>query len=68
MDRRAFIAGSAGGGLLAALGTAPSASAAVRSGASISDYVRSVTAITQVFGTGQKLTAVAVEYSQAASP
>lgn len=64
MDRRAFIAGSAGTGLLAALGAAPAAAAAVRGGKSTSKYVRSVTAITQVFGTGQKLTAVAVEYDR----
>jgi predicted peptidase len=63
MDRRAFIAGSTGSGLLAVLG-GPSANAAVRRGASTSGYVRSVTAVTQVFGTGQKLTAVAVEYDQ----
>ena len=64
MHRRAFIAGSAGTGVLAALGAAPAAAAAVHGGESTPKYVRSVTAITQVFGTGQKLTAVAVEYDR----
>ena len=65
MDRRTFIAGSAGAGVLATLGSAAPSSAAVTGrGDSGSDHVRSLTAITQVFGDGQKLTAVAVEYDR----
>ncbi|KPI23671.1 hypothetical protein OV320_0618 [Actinobacteria bacterium OV320] len=68
MDRRTFIAGSATAtaGTLAVFGGATPSSAddddsAGRAG-SEGDRVRSVTAITQVFGDGQKLVAVAVEY------
>ncbi|MFE2520368.1 alpha/beta hydrolase-fold protein [Streptomyces mirabilis] len=65
MDRRTFMAGSATAtaGALAVLGSATPGSAdeAGRTGSG-GDHVRSVTAITQVFGSGQKLVAVAVEY------
>jgi predicted peptidase len=58
--------GSAGVAALAALGAAavPAEAAAASGAAPGSGPVRGVTAITQVFGTGQKLTAVAVEYDQ----
>jgi predicted peptidase len=59
------MAGSAGVAALAALGAAVPAEAAVAGGAAPGPGpVRGVTAITQVFGTGQRLTAVAVEYDQ----
>jgi predicted peptidase len=65
MDRRTFMAGSATAtaGALAVLGSATPGSAdeAGRTGSG-GDHVRSVTAITRVFGSGQKLVAVAVEY------
>ncbi|WP_411153397.1 alpha/beta hydrolase-fold protein [Streptomyces sp. A30] len=65
MDRRTFMAGSAtaAAGALAAFGSATPSSADEAGGAgSETGHVRSVTAITQVFGDGQKLVAVAVEY------
>ncbi|WP_247196375.1 alpha/beta hydrolase-fold protein [Streptomyces sp. GESEQ-35] len=65
MDRRTFMAGSATAtaGALAVFGGATPSSADEAAGAgSGGDHVRSVTAITQVFGSGQKLVAVAVEY------
>ncbi|MFF4729841.1 alpha/beta hydrolase-fold protein [Streptomyces mirabilis] len=65
MDRRTFMAGSATAtaGALAVFDSATPGSAdeAGRTGSG-DDHVRSVTAITQVFGSGQKLVAVAVEY------
>ena len=66
MERRGFIVGSAGAAVVAALGGAavPAKAAAASSQTSGAAHVRGVTAITQVFGTGQKLTAVAVEYDQ----
>jgi predicted peptidase len=66
MDRRRFMVGSAGAAAVAALsGAAVPAEAAIASGqTSNPGHVRGVTAITQVFGTGQKLTAVAVEYDR----
>lgn len=66
MDRRSFIAGSAGAGLLAAIGAAaggPVAEAAPQ--ASNSAHVLGATAITKVYGDGQKLIAVALEYDTA---
>lgn len=65
MDRRTFMAGSAtaAAGALTAFGSATPSSADEAGGAaSETGHVRSVTAITQVFGDGQKLVAVAVEY------
>ncbi|MEU9787512.1 PHB depolymerase family esterase [Streptomyces phaeochromogenes] len=68
MDRRTFMAGSATAtaGALAVFGgaTPGSAEEAEEAGGtgSAGDHVRSVTAVTQVFGDGQKLVAVAVEY------
>lgn len=66
MDRRTFMAGSATAtaGALAVFGSAtPSSAEEARDGLG-GDHVRSVTAITQVFGAGQKLVAVAVEYDR----
>ncbi|MFD3314305.1 alpha/beta hydrolase-fold protein [Streptomyces sp. NPDC058694] len=68
MDRRTFMAGSATAtaGALAVFGGATPGSAEETGGAggtgSGGDHVRSITAVTQVFGDGQKLVAVAVEY------
>ncbi|MEU9960564.1 twin-arginine translocation signal domain-containing protein, partial [Streptomyces sp. NPDC050982] len=65
MDRRTFMAGSATAtaGALAVFGGAAPGSAEEAGGTgSGGDHVRSVTAVTQVFGDGQKLVAVAVEY------
>ncbi|WP_329316495.1 hypothetical protein [Streptomyces sp. NBC_01262] len=63
VNRRTLIGGTAGAGLLATLGTAPPSSAsAPESTGSGSGHVRGATAITQVFGDGQKLVAVAVEF------
>ncbi|MFJ3422225.1 alpha/beta hydrolase-fold protein [Streptomyces sp. NPDC086082] len=73
MDRRRFMAGTAtatAGALAVFGGASPSsaseASAAGGSGSadSVGDHVKGVTAITQVFGAGQKLVAVAVEYDR----
>ncbi|WP_406471541.1 alpha/beta hydrolase-fold protein [Streptomyces sp. NBC_01615] len=67
MDRRTFMAGSATAtaGALAVFGSAtPSSAEEARGTGSGGDHVRSVTAITQVFGAGQKLVAVAVEYDR----
>lgn len=63
MDRRAFIAGAAGTGAAAVLGMSGAASAeSARRGWNAHGHIRTLTAITQVFGEGQKLVAVAVEY------
>ncbi|MEV2193035.1 alpha/beta hydrolase-fold protein [Streptomyces phaeochromogenes] len=67
MDRRTFMAGSATAtaGALAVFGGAGPSSADEAAGTGPGgDHVRSVTAITQVFGSGQKLVAVAVEYDR----
>ncbi|MFJ8503538.1 alpha/beta hydrolase-fold protein [Streptomyces avermitilis] len=65
MKRRTFIAGAATAGSLAALGSvAYGAAAEPDSTASKAGHVHGVTAITKVFGDGQKLIAVAVEYDQ----
>lgn len=71
MDRRKFIAGAVGGSALVALGAATRFPGSVLS-ADVTDsdtvtssaHVKNVTAITQVFGDGQKLTAVALEYDR----
>ncbi|WP_406457340.1 alpha/beta hydrolase-fold protein [Streptomyces sp. NBC_01622] len=70
MDRRRFMAGTAtatAGALVVFAGASPS-SAQEASGtgapASDGDHVKGLTAITQVFGAGQKLVAVAVEYDR----
>jgi len=68
MDRRTFLAGSATAtaGALAVFGGATPGSADEEDGTgSWGDHVRSITAVTQVFGVGQKLVAVAVEYDSA---
>ncbi|MFJ6080587.1 alpha/beta hydrolase-fold protein [Streptomyces sp. NPDC092369] len=64
MERRTFIAGSVAAGATAVVG-AGSAVAASDDEAAIAEHVRGVTAITKVFGDGQKLIAVAVEYDRA---
>ena len=66
IDRRTFVR-SSGAGLLAVLGTVTPAIASAASDSSElgSNHVISVTAITKVFGDGQKLVAVAVEYDAA---
>jgi predicted peptidase len=67
MDRRTFMAGSATAtaGALAVFGSAtPGSADAADPTGSGGDHVRSVTAITEVFGSGQKLVAVAVEYDR----
>ncbi|MFD4879005.1 hypothetical protein ACFWOB_37395 [Streptomyces sp. NPDC058420] len=73
MDRRRFMAGTATAtaGALAVFGGATPSSASEASTASgtgsadsAGDHVKGVTAITQVFGAGQKLVAVAVEYDR----
>jgi predicted peptidase len=63
IDRRTFVRYS-GAGLLALLGTATPGIASAAPGTTSlgSNHVVSVTAITKVFGDGQKLVAVAVEY------
>jgi predicted peptidase len=65
VHRRAFIAGSAAAGALAVVGTASPSQAAQGAAPATSTgapQVQSVTAITKVYGEGQKLIAVAVEY------
>ncbi|WP_329253138.1 hypothetical protein OG223_25815 [Streptomyces sp. NBC_01478] len=67
VDRRRFIAGSGAVGTLAVLGTTSACTAeaegeAVSGTAPAAGHIRSATAITQVYGDGQKLVAVAVEY------
>ncbi|MFD3924750.1 alpha/beta hydrolase-fold protein [Streptomyces sp. NPDC058614] len=65
MKRRTFIAGAATAGSLAAVGSvAYGAAADPDSTASRAGHIRSTAAITKVFGDGQKLIAVAVEYDQ----
>ncbi|MFE9997256.1 hypothetical protein [Streptomyces avermitilis] len=65
MKRRTFIAGAATAGSLAALGSvAYGAAAEPDSTATKAGHVRGATAITKVFGDGQKLIAVAVEYDR----
>ncbi|WP_405922934.1 alpha/beta hydrolase-fold protein [Streptomyces sp. NBC_00035] len=65
MKRRTFIAGAATAGSLAAVGSvAYGAAADPDRTASQAGHIRSATAITKVFGDGQKLMAVAVEYDQ----
>ncbi|WP_427921133.1 alpha/beta hydrolase-fold protein [Streptomyces sp. cg40] len=80
MDRRRFMAGTAtatAGALVVFAGASPSsareadgttaatgAAGAGGSGGSGGDHVKGLTAITQVFGAGQKLVAVAVEYDR----
>ncbi|MET7575168.1 alpha/beta hydrolase-fold protein [Streptomyces sp. NPDC005492] len=70
MDRRRFMAGTATAtaGALAVFGSATPSSADEASGtggtSAGGDHVKSLTAITQVFGAGQKLVAVAVEYDR----
>ncbi|MER7644501.1 PHB depolymerase family esterase [Streptomyces sp. NPDC126522] len=76
MDRRRFMAGTATAtaGALAVFGGATPSSASEAKAAStasgtgsadsVGDHVKGVTAITQVFGAGQKLVAVAVEYDR----
>lgn len=69
VHRRAFIAGSAAAGALAVIGTASPSQAAQGAAETASTsastgalQVQSATAITKVYGEGQKLIAVAVEY------
>ena len=68
VDRRRFIVGSGAVGTLAVLGATAACTAKGAEGEAVSEttsatgHVRSATAITQVFGDGQKLIAVAVEY------
>ena len=67
VDRRRFIVGSGAVGTLAVLGTTAACTSqaegeAVSETAPASGHVRSATAITKVYGDGQKLIAVAVEY------
>ena len=73
MDRRRFMAGTATAtaGALAVFGSATPSSAREADEASGTgsadaggDHVKGLTAITQVFGAGQKLVAVAVEYDR----
>ncbi|MEV8546180.1 alpha/beta hydrolase-fold protein [Streptomyces sp. NPDC051572] len=70
MDRRRFMAGTATAtaGALAVFGSATPSSANEANGTgstdSTGDHVKGLTAITQVFGAGQKLVAVAVEYDR----
>ena len=73
MDRRRFMAGTATAtaGALAVFGSATPSSASEAGKASGTastdsggDHVKGLTAITQVFGAGQKLVAVAVEYDR----
>ncbi|MFJ9244164.1 alpha/beta hydrolase-fold protein [Streptomyces sp. NPDC101776] len=70
MDRRRFMAGTATAtaGALAVFGSATPSSAREASGTGAAsadgDHVKGLTAITQVFGAGQKLVAVAVEYDR----
>jgi len=67
VDRRRFIVGSGAVGALAVLGgtagcTARAEGEAVSATAPAGGHVRGATAITKVYGDGQKLVAVAVEY------
>ncbi|MEV0480725.1 PHB depolymerase family esterase [Streptomyces sp. NPDC050508] len=68
VDRRRFIVGSGAVGTLAALGATAACTAREAAGDAVSEttsatgHVRSATAITKVYGAGQKLIAVAVEY------
>jgi predicted peptidase len=65
MERRTFVAGSAAAGALAVLGgVAYGADADPEEARTSTGRIRGATAITKVFGDGQKLTAVAVEYDQ----
>ncbi|MFD4509425.1 alpha/beta hydrolase-fold protein [Streptomyces sp. NPDC058457] len=65
MERRTFIAGAAAAGAAAVVGgTALGAAADPNETASTAGHVRGATAITKVFGDGQKLIAVAVEYDR----
>ncbi|MEU4659440.1 hypothetical protein AB0G32_36855 [Streptomyces sp. NPDC023723] len=68
-SRRAFITGSIGTGLAVAGGAAFQASAAPEQGTADRGpgRVRGVTAITEVYGDGQKFVAVALEYDRAIS-
>ncbi|MFI6407920.1 alpha/beta hydrolase-fold protein [Streptomyces sp. NPDC050548] len=67
VDRRRFIVGSGAVGALAVLGgtagcTARAEGEAVSATAPAGGHIRGATAITKVYGDGQKLIAVAVEY------
>ncbi|WP_427921132.1 hypothetical protein [Streptomyces sp. cg40] len=67
MDRRRFIVGSGAASALALLGgtagcTARAEGEAVSATAPADGHIRGATAITKVYGDGQKLIAVAVEY------
>ena len=65
VNRRAFVVGSAAAGAMAVLGAAAPSRAEAAAEGSVSSgagHVLSVTAITKVFGDGQKLIAVALEY------
>ncbi|MFE4963082.1 alpha/beta hydrolase-fold protein [Streptomyces sp. NPDC056660] len=65
MERRTFIAGATAVGAAAVVGGTALAAAAEPSGtAATTGHVRGATAITKVFGDGQKLIAVAVEYDR----
>ncbi|MEV6167205.1 alpha/beta hydrolase-fold protein [Streptomyces sp. NPDC051954] len=65
MERRTFIAGAVAVSGVSAVGGATLSAAAEPDGSgSTADHVRGVTAITKVFGAGQKLVAVAVEYDR----
>ncbi|MGW7546461.1 alpha/beta hydrolase-fold protein [Streptomyces sp. NPDC054770] len=65
MERRTFIAGAAAAGAVAIVGGATlGAAAEPNETASTAGHVRAATAITKVFGDGQKLIAVAVEYDR----
>ncbi|WP_180687052.1 alpha/beta hydrolase-fold protein [Streptomyces gossypiisoli] len=62
MDRRAFIATSAGAALAVVGGVAAYGTASADEASTDSGHIKSATAITEVFGDGLKLTAVALEY------
>ncbi|MFF5307460.1 alpha/beta hydrolase-fold protein [Streptomyces sp. NPDC013161] len=68
VDRRRFIVGSGAVGTLAVLGATAACTAKEAEGEAVSEtssaagHIRGATAITKVYGDGQKLIAVAVEY------
>ena len=62
IDRRAFVRAS-GAGLLTVLGAAkPSLASAATAGTVGINHVRSVIAVTRVYGSGQKFVAITIEY------
>ncbi|WP_328631124.1 alpha/beta hydrolase-fold protein [Streptomyces sp. NBC_00356] len=65
VDRRTFIAGTAAvSGLAAAGGLSVSNASAQDAAASQAGHIKGATAITKVYGAGQKLIALAVEYDR----